>query len=127
MTIHGIIPALLIGKPEGLARTLDKVAGWNEQTAKKEVAMITKRYESIAKEKISSYVGLQICSEISSVLRISSTNPLQFNHALREISNLALYYHNKQFENDDKDKHLGLSPQSGDIQGTEGEVLQTNR
>ncbi len=100
--LYGMLPRLIIGKTDGIARMLSEIKDWDEKQINEQFSKIPERYLELYGEPFSSFNGLYLFTELIKFLREQQLvgRHSYYSTIITEAQKRVLQYHNSQFEND---------------------------
>ena len=96
-TIHGMLPRLLTGETNGIARMLDDIKDWDKEKVKEEFDKVPGRYYELYDEELGDYAGLLLFTQIVHFFK-EQNHP--YSDIITEARKRVVMYHNVQFKNE---------------------------
>lgn len=96
--LYGMLPRLVTGRTDGIARMLAEIREWNEKQIIENFDKVPERYNELYGDALSSFGGLNLFTELIKFLR--EQDPVLYSAIITEAQKRVLQYHNSQFKND---------------------------
>ena len=104
MRIRDIMPQLILGKPASIPKMLAKTEKWYSSDIDECFDKIPERYEKLSGDKMSSFTGLVIFTEIVNLYREIPAWHLYYETFVAKAQKKVMYYHELQFKQKPDDK-----------------------
>lgn len=100
--LYGMLPRLVTGKTDGIARMLSEIKDWDEKQINEHFDKIPQRYVELYNEPFNSFNGLYLFTELIKFLRDQQLigRNSYYSKIITEAQQRVLQFHNSQFKND---------------------------